>query len=86
MRKLYFGDELDGGEYNGKLYGLGQTFSAPAAAGASYVYTSLTRHGRYLYTPASSRVLSAGLLPPPLVNVQIDAPSDSGSTPALMPF
>lgn len=29
MRELYFGDEVDDGEYNGKLYGLGQTFSVP---------------------------------------------------------
>src|ERR1700730_16454348 len=27
MRELYFGDHLDDAEYNGKLYGLGQTFS-----------------------------------------------------------
>lgn len=27
MRELYFGDEVDDEEYNGKLYGLGQTFS-----------------------------------------------------------
>lgn len=29
MRELYFGDQVDDGEYNGKLYGLGQTFSVP---------------------------------------------------------
>lgn len=29
MRELYFGDEVDDEEYNGKLYGLGQTFSVP---------------------------------------------------------
>ena len=29
MRELYFGDEVDDTEYNGKLYGLGQTFSVP---------------------------------------------------------
>lgn len=29
MRELYFGDEVDDVEYNGKLYGLGQTFSVP---------------------------------------------------------
>lgn len=29
MRELYFGDEVDDIEYNGKLYGLGQTFSVP---------------------------------------------------------
>src|SRR5271154_2744185 len=27
MRELYFGDRIDDPEYNGKLYGLGQTFS-----------------------------------------------------------
>lgn len=27
LRELYFGDEVDDAEYNGKLYGLGQTFS-----------------------------------------------------------
>jgi CCR4-NOT transcription complex subunit 7/8 len=27
MRELYFGDRIDDNEYNGKLYGLGQTFS-----------------------------------------------------------
>ncbi|KAF8558335.1 CAF1-domain-containing protein [Imleria badia] len=29
MRELYFGDDVDDVEYNGKLYGLGQTFSVP---------------------------------------------------------
>lgn len=28
MKELYFNDTLDDAEYNGKLYGLGQTFSA----------------------------------------------------------
>lgn len=28
MRELYFNDHIDDAEYNGKLYGLGQTFSA----------------------------------------------------------
>jgi CCR4-NOT transcription complex subunit 7/8 len=27
MRELYFNDQIDDAEYNGKLYGLGQTFS-----------------------------------------------------------
>ena len=27
MRELYFNDQIDDEEYNGKLYGLGQTFS-----------------------------------------------------------
>jgi CCR4-NOT transcription complex subunit 7/8 len=27
MRELYFNDHIDDAEYNGKLYGLGQTFS-----------------------------------------------------------
>lgn len=27
MRELYFNDRIDDAEYNGKLYGLGQTFS-----------------------------------------------------------
>ncbi|KDQ62591.1 hypothetical protein JAAARDRAFT_171083 [Jaapia argillacea MUCL 33604] len=29
MRELYFNDRIDDVEYNGKLYGLGQTFSVP---------------------------------------------------------
>ncbi|KIK97075.1 hypothetical protein PAXRUDRAFT_825323 [Paxillus rubicundulus Ve08.2h10] len=29
MRELYFNDEVDDVEYNGKLYGLGQTFTVP---------------------------------------------------------
>ncbi|EGO23643.1 hypothetical protein SERLADRAFT_449989 [Serpula lacrymans var. lacrymans S7.9] len=29
MRELYFNDRIDDAEYNGKLYGLGQTFSTP---------------------------------------------------------
>ncbi|PSR71923.1 hypothetical protein PHLCEN_2v12133 [Hermanssonia centrifuga] len=29
MRELYFNDHVDDAEYNGKLYGLGQTFTAP---------------------------------------------------------
>lgn len=29
MRELYFGDNIDDAEYNGKLYGLGQTFTVP---------------------------------------------------------
>jgi CCR4-NOT transcription complex subunit 7/8 len=28
MRELYFNDHIDDAEYSGKLYGLGQTFSA----------------------------------------------------------
>ena len=28
MREIYFNDQIDNAEYNGKLYGLGQTFSA----------------------------------------------------------
>jgi CCR4-NOT transcription complex subunit 7/8 len=27
MRELYFNDQIDDAEYNGKLYGLGQTFT-----------------------------------------------------------
>lgn len=29
MRELYFNDTIDDAEYNGKLYGLGQTFTVP---------------------------------------------------------
>ena len=29
MRELYFSDTIDDAEYNGKLYGLGQTFTVP---------------------------------------------------------
>ena len=29
MRELYFNDSIDDAEYNGKLYGLGQTFTVP---------------------------------------------------------
>ena len=29
MRELYFNDNIDDAEYNGKLYGLGQTFTVP---------------------------------------------------------
>ena len=29
MRELYFEDTIDDAEYNGKLYGLGQTFTVP---------------------------------------------------------
>lgn len=29
MRELYFNDTVDDAEYNGKLYGLGQTFTVP---------------------------------------------------------
>lgn len=29
MRELYFNDSIDDAEYNGKLYGLGQTFTIP---------------------------------------------------------
>jgi CCR4-NOT transcription complex subunit 7/8 len=71
MRELYFGDRIDDPEYNGKLYGLGQTFSLsnglvdPGRGGMTIAEREDRALARELHnqTPASSSQNHLGGLP-----------------------
>lgn len=45
MRELYFNDRIDDSEYNGKLYGLGQTIPAALTNGQLALNDSSAGHG-----------------------------------------
>ena len=90
MRELYFNDKLDDPEFNGKLYGLGQTFTVQngVAAGDLRSGTAATiaeREDRAV--PAAERNQTPG--PPPGHGVMgmpgMTTPVMAGAMPAQMP-
>lgn len=89
MREIYFNDRLDDAEYNGKLYGLGQTFSVPnglpdpgrgGATIAEREDRGMSREAQS-QTPAPGQSAQNGLgVGPPL-----PTPAIGGSMPAPLP-
>jgi CCR4-NOT transcription complex subunit 7/8 len=80
MRELYFNNRIDDDEYNGKLYGLGQTFSLtngmadPGRAGA----TIAEREDRALARDSHNRT------PASTSQNHLGPPSMGGSMPTSM--
>ena len=72
MRELYFGDEVDDDEYNGKLYGLGQTFSngfADVRGGATIAERDDRREG----TPNGNGTNGQGVMVVPMATPVLGA-------------
>lgn len=93
MREIYFNDQIDNAEYNGKLYGLGQTFSAlngmadPGRGGATIAErddrgVSRENHNQ---TPGggvsqnSAMGIGMGSLPAPALGSSIPTPLSSAT-------
>lgn len=83
MRELYFNDTVDDAEYNGKLYGLGQTFTVPNGIdhrGSAATIAEREDRGpqRDLHTPGPVPSHSMGMS-------GMTTPSMAGAMPAQMP-
>jgi len=93
MRELYFNDHIDDAEYNGKLYGLGQTFSVmngmadPGRGGATIAERDDRSSARESHnqTPGGgvsqnqSMMTMGGPLPTPALGGSMPAPLPSAT-------
>ena len=89
MRELYFNDTIDDAEYNGKLYGLGQTFTVQNGVAADTVRGSAATiaeredrgsaaAARDAQNQANSQVQMMGM-------AALTTPAMAGAMPAPMP-
>lgn len=80
MRELYFNDTVDDAEYNGKLYGLGQTFTVPNGIdvhrGSAATIAEREDRGlqRDMHTPGPVPSHSMGLGATPIMGGAMPAP------------
>lgn len=61
MREIYFNDHIDDAEYNGKLYGLGQTFMNGMADAGRGVATMAERDDRGLNRESHNHTPGGGM-------------------------
>jgi CCR4-NOT transcription complex subunit 7/8 len=92
MREIYFNDQIDDSEYNGKLYGLGQTFplsngmADPGRGGATLAEREDRGSARETHnqTPASgvaqNQMGMGGPLPTPALGGSIPTPLPSATS------
>ena len=71
MREIYFNDQIDNAEYNGKLYGLGQTCGMTAGL-------SRENHNQTV-SQNSAMGIGMGSLPAPALGSSIPTPLSSAT-------
>lgn len=94
MRELYFNDRIDDAEYNGKLYGLGATFSTsasltePGRGGATIAEredrgTARDAHNQTPSGGISQNQFGSGPIPTPALGASISTPMSAASYGAM---
>jgi CCR4-NOT transcription complex subunit 7/8 len=91
MRELYFNDHIDDAEYNGKLYGLGQTFSVlngmadPGRGGATIAERDDRSSARESHNQTPGGGVSQNQSMTMSMGGPLPAPALGGSMPSTMP-
>lgn len=86
MRELYFNDAIDDNEYNGKLYGLGQTFTVPNGITESVRGSAATIAEREDRGPARDQQSQASNSQVQMMGMAaLTTPAMAGAMPAPMP-
>ena len=88
MRELYFNDTLDDAEYNGKLYGLGQTFTVPNGISEPVRGSAATiaeREDRGPARDAQNQTPGAGQVHVAMGMTSLTTPAMAGALPAPLP-
>lgn len=86
MRELYFNDSIDDAEYNGKLYGLGQTFTVPNGITETVRGSAATIAEREDRGPARDQQNQANVQAQMAMGMSaLTTPAMAGAMPAQMP-
>jgi CCR4-NOT transcription complex subunit 7/8 len=88
MRELYFNDTIDDAEYNGKLYGLGQTFTVTNGIGESVRGSAATiaeREDRSTIRELQSQATGSAQVHVAMGMASLATPAMAGALPAPLP-
>jgi len=85
MRELYFNDTIDDAEYNGKLYGLGQTFTVPNGITETVRGSAATIAEREDRGPARDTLNQGNSQVQMMGMAALTTPSMAGAMPAPLP-
>jgi len=85
MRELYFNDTIDDAEYNGKLYGLGQTFTVSNGINDPIRGTAATIAEREDRGPPRDAVQTPGPVHGVAMSMSMSTPAMAGAMPAQLP-